>query len=64
MDVVQAVANLATETVPACSALSVLEVELGMKDGEETATRSFLSAIERLSPTGTPLIWPISRYYL
>lgn len=42
---IQRVAELAVEAVPACSALSVLEVELGVKDGEETATRSFLNAM-------------------
>lgn len=45
-DVIQKIAEFAAETVPACSALSVLEIEIGMKKGEETATRAFLSAMD------------------
>ncbi len=45
-DVIQKIAEFATDTLPACSALSVLEVEIGMKKGEEAATRAFLSAMD------------------
>ncbi len=39
------VRSIAEESLPACSSLSVLEVELGMKSGEEEATRSFLDSL-------------------
>jgi predicted nucleic acid-binding protein len=45
-DVVQQIAAFAAEALPACSALSVLEIEIGMKKGEETATRALLSAMD------------------
>ncbi len=48
-DTVLLVEELQRESVPYCSALSVIEVELGMKKGEEKATRGFLDAL-RVEP--------------
>lgn len=45
-DVIQKVSDFSRDSLPSCSAMSVLEVELGMKKGEETATRVFLSALD------------------
>ena len=45
-DVLARVADFARSAVPACSALSVAEVESGMKPGEEAGTRAFLSAMD------------------
>lgn len=48
-DTVQLVEELQKESVPHCSALSIIEVELGMRGGEEKATRGFLDAL-RVEP--------------
>jgi predicted nucleic acid-binding protein len=48
-DTVQLVEGLQRESVPHCSALSVIEVEVGMKIGEEKTTRAFLGAL-RIEP--------------
>lgn len=48
-DTVQLVEELQKESVPYCSALSIIEVELGMRGGEEKATRGFLDAL-RVEP--------------
>lgn len=45
------VRSLASNGLPACSALSVLEVELGMKPGEEEKTNSFLNSLKVISVT-------------
>jgi predicted nucleic acid-binding protein len=45
-DVLERVDEFARTAVPACSALSVAEVESGMKPAEELKTRAFLSAMD------------------
>ncbi|MBI2920851.1 MAG: type II toxin-antitoxin system VapC family toxin [Planctomycetes bacterium] len=45
-DALARVEAFAQTALPACSALSVAEVESGMKSGEELKTRAFLSAME------------------
>lgn len=43
------VRTIAGECQPACSALSVLEVELGIKAGEEEATRRLIDSLRVIS---------------
>ena len=38
--------NLQDFSLPGCSAVSVFEVQMGIKEGEEEATRRFLKALE------------------
>lgn len=42
---VQLIEKISEEGVPACSALSVYEVEVGMKKGEEKGTQKFLNTL-------------------
>lgn len=44
-ETIHSVRALTEDGLPACSALSVLEVELGMKKGEEEATFGFLDSL-------------------
>ncbi len=39
------------ECLPACSSLSVIEIELGMRKGEETQTRSLMDSLQVVSVT-------------
>lgn len=45
-ETIEFVRQLASEGLPACSALSVLEVELGMKPDEEEKTKEFLDSLK------------------
>lgn len=48
-DTVSFVQSLALEAQPCCSTLSILEVELGIKPGEEKATLEFLDSLRGIS---------------
>lgn len=48
-ETIRLVEELQKESVPHCSALSVIEVEFGMRKGEEKATSNFLGAL-RVEP--------------
>lgn len=39
------------QSLPACSSLSILEVELGMRKGEEQKTQDFLDSLQVVSVT-------------
>jgi predicted nucleic acid-binding protein len=50
-DVTRALRELQAFGVPACSALSVLEVQVGLKKGEEERTAHFLSSLSVIAVT-------------
>lgn len=60
-ETVDFVHSLKTTCLPACSALSVLEVELGMKPGEEQATRLFLNSL-RVIPVSREIARQAAQY--
>ena len=50
-EVVELVRRLKVESIPGCSPLSVIEVQIGVKKGEEQATNLFLEALREYPVT-------------
>jgi len=60
-DVLQLVRELHKESLPGCSSMSIIEVQLGVKKGEEEATHTFLDAL-RDYPVEGPIAHQAAEY--
>ncbi len=62
-ETVDFIQNLEASCWPACSVLSLLEVELGMKPGEESATHRLLDSL-RMIPVSKAIARQAAQYIL